>query len=84
MLILTRREGDAIFIDGGVRIVVLSVDRKGVRLGIEAPSDVRILRGEIVAEVENATKGAATQEAAKTLLDRLPQPAQPPKDSSTA
>lgn len=75
MLILTRREGDAIYIDGGVRIVVLSVDRKGVRLGIEAPSDVRILRGEIVAEVEKATKGAATAESARPLLDKLPKPA---------
>ncbi len=75
MLILTRREGDAIYIDGGVRIVVLSVDRKGVRLGIEAPPDVRILRGEIVAEVESATKSAATAETAKGLLDKLPKPA---------
>jgi carbon storage regulator len=81
MLILTRREGDAIYIDGGVRIVVLSVDRKGVRLGIEAPSDVRILRGEIVAEVENATKGAASGESARSLLDKLPKPARRPKDS---
>ena len=75
MLILTRREGDAIFIDGGVRIVVLSVDRKGVRLGIEAPSDVRILRGEIVAQVESENKSAATSENAKTMLDKLPKPA---------
>jgi carbon storage regulator len=81
MLILTRREGDAIYIDGGVRIVVLSVDRKGVRLGIEAPSDVRILRGEIVAEVENATKGAATGESARSMLDKLPRPAPRPKES---
>lgn len=81
MLILTRREGDAIYIDGGVRIVVLSVDRKGVRLGIEAPPDVRILRGEIVAEVESATKGAATGEAAKSLLDKLPKPAPRTQDS---
>jgi len=81
MLILTRREGDAIYIDGGVRIVVLSVDRKGVRLGIEAPSDVRILRGEIVAEVESATKGAATGESAKSLLHKLPKPASRRQDS---
>lgn len=81
MLILTRREGDAIYIDGGVRIVVLSVDRKGVRLGIEAPPDVRILRGEIVAEVESATKSAATAETAKSLLDKLPKPAPRQQDS---
>lgn len=80
MLILTRREGDAIFIDGGVRIVVLSVDRKGVRLGIEAPADVRILRGEILAQVESENKSAATGESAKSLLDKLPRPAAQAKD----
>lgn len=81
MLILTRREGDAIYIDGGVRIVVLSVDRKGVRLGIEAPADVRILRGEIVAAVESATKSAASGESARSMLDKLPKPTPRPTDS---
>jgi hypothetical protein len=38
MLILGRREGDSILIDGGIRIVVVSCDRGGVRIGIEAPS----------------------------------------------
>ncbi len=80
MLILTRREGDSIYIDGGVRVVVLSIDRKGVRIGIEAPPDVRILRGEIVAQVENENRSAATGESAKELLDRLPKPTSRNKD----
>ncbi|NBW65117.1 carbon storage regulator, partial [bacterium] len=50
MLILSRSEGDVIHIGDGVRLVVLSCDRKGVRLGIDAPRDVRILRGEIVVD----------------------------------
>ena len=52
MLILSRNEGDVIHIGDGVRIVVLSCDRKGVRLGIDAPRDVRILRGEIMVDIE--------------------------------
>ncbi len=80
MLILTRREGDSIYIDGGVRVVVLSIDRKGVRIGIEAPADVRILRGEIVAQVESENRSAATGESAKGLLDRLPKPTSRKKD----
>jgi carbon storage regulator CsrA len=35
MLILSRRPGDAILIDGGIRIVVLATDGGSVRLGIE-------------------------------------------------
>ena len=64
MLILARRAGESIVIDGGIRIVVLASDRGGVRLGIEAPSDVSILRGEIAAAVADTNRGAAAAEAA--------------------
>jgi carbon storage regulator len=58
MLILSRNEGDVIHIGDGVRIVVLSCDRKGVRLGIDAPRDVRILRGEIMVDIEQENQRA--------------------------
>lgn len=48
MLILSRRPGDAILIDGGIRIVVLASGQRCVRLGIEAPAEVGIVREEIV------------------------------------
>jgi len=60
MLILGRREGDAILIDGGIRIVVVSCDRGGVRLGIEAPSDVKILRGELAEQIASENQRAGT------------------------
>jgi carbon storage regulator len=61
MLILGRKVGDTILIGDGIRVVVLACDRKGVRLGIEAPSDVSILRGEIVTDIaaENQRAGTA-------------------------
>ncbi|MEO7218668.1 MAG: carbon storage regulator [Gemmatimonadaceae bacterium] len=58
MLILGRRPGDTLIIDGGIKIVVLQCDRGGVRLGIEAPSDVTILRGEIVNQIADENKRA--------------------------
>ena len=51
MLILSRKAGDAIVIDGGIRIVVVQCDRGGVRIGIEAPADTTILRAELVDQV---------------------------------
>ena len=63
MLILGRRPGESILIDGGIRVVVLACDRGGVRLGIEAPSAVGILRGEIAQAVADANRGAAASEA---------------------
>ncbi len=58
MLILSRRVGDSVVIDGGIRLVVLESDRKGVRIGIEAPAHVRILRGEIVADIAQENERA--------------------------
>jgi carbon storage regulator len=57
MLVLTRRPGEAILLDGGIRVVVLSSDRRGVRLGIEAPAEVNIQREELVSQVELSLKG---------------------------
>ena len=69
MLVLGRRPGDSIVIDGGIRIVVLACDRGGVRIGIEAPPEVTILRGEIVEAVEAANRGATAPADARALLE---------------
>jgi len=47
MLILTRKVGETIRIGDDVTVRVLEVRGGQVRLGLEAPSDVRILREEI-------------------------------------
>ncbi|MEK9502528.1 carbon storage regulator [Gaopeijia maritima] len=53
MLILSRRAGEAIRIGGDVRVVVMATSDGSVRLGIEAPGDVTILREELVLQVES-------------------------------
>ena len=77
MLILGRRAGESIVLDGGITIVVLACERGGVRLGIQAPPDVTILRGEIVRAVEEANRGAAAPADARALVEALaPRPPQ--------
>jgi carbon storage regulator len=71
MLILARRPGESIVLDGGIRIVVLASDRGSVRLGIEAPPQVTILRGEIAAAVADSNRGASAAEAAADWVARL-------------
>jgi len=46
-LILTRKEQESIIIGPNIRITVLEIDRNKVRLGIEAPKEVRIDREEV-------------------------------------
>ena len=62
MLILTRRSGEKLVIDGEIVITVLDVGRGGqVRLGIDAPRRHRILRHELVEEVGAENRGAAVR-----------------------
>lgn len=49
MLVLTRKEGERIVINGGeLTITILQIDGNRCRVGVEAPKGVRILRGELV------------------------------------
>ena len=47
MLVLTRRTGEEIVIDGHIRVRVTVVRGDRVRLGITAPESVRVDRAEI-------------------------------------
>jgi carbon storage regulator len=47
MLVLTRRLGETVVIDGGIQITVVAVQGNKVRLGISAPPSVQVDREEI-------------------------------------
>jgi carbon storage regulator len=52
MLILTRRPGETILIGENIKITVLDVDRNQIRIGIDAPKKIDIVREELVSEHE--------------------------------
>uniref|UniRef100_A0A7C2K1D1 Translational regulator CsrA n=1 Tax=Schlesneria paludicola TaxID=360056 RepID=A0A7C2K1D1_9PLAN len=52
MLVLTRKRGESISIDGRIEVRVLSVQGNRVRLGVTAPDSVSVRRGELVFDVE--------------------------------
>jgi len=56
MLVLTRKLGERIEIDGCIEVTVLSVDGHRVRLGIQAPDDVTIRRGELVFDLKTPAR----------------------------
>ena len=47
MLILTRKIGESILVGDNIRLVVLEIRGRQIRLGIEAPPDIVVLREEI-------------------------------------
>jgi carbon storage regulator len=53
MLVLSRKQFEGIQIGPDIRIKIVKVDRNQVRLGIEAPGDVLIVRDELVADAED-------------------------------
>ncbi len=48
MLVLSRKLSQQIVIGTDVRITVVKIERNQVRIGIDAPDDVAILRGELI------------------------------------
>lgn len=50
MLVLTRKHGDRVVIDGGIRITVVELGNGRVRIGFTAPDEVNIWREEIADE----------------------------------
>lgn len=59
MLVLTRKAGEAVTIGDQIRIRVVEVKGNQVRLGIEAPQDLRIYRQEIYLQVQEENRHAA-------------------------
>ena len=47
MLVLNRKPGEKVVIGDGITLTVVEVRRDRVRLGIDAPAQVRILRAEL-------------------------------------
>ncbi len=58
MLVITRKLGENIRIGDAVKIVVLEVRSGQVKLGIEAPPDVKVHREEIYARIQEENRRA--------------------------
>jgi len=59
MLVLSRKFNQSIVIDGGIKITVVEIRGNRIRLGIEAPQEVGVMRGELVLGVTREIVAAA-------------------------
>ncbi len=73
MLVLSRKVGESVIIDGRIVVKIVRVDGEAVRIGIEAPSEVPIHRQEIYEEIQRTNREALT--SGQLPLPRLPKPA---------
>jgi len=66
MLIITRKKGESLIIGENIEITVLKLEDGSIKLGIDAPKNITILRKEIYEQVKNENK-----EAMKINIDVL-------------
>jgi len=52
MLVLSRKTGEAVVIAGGITVRVLGASGGRIRLGVEAPDEVLVLREEVAARLD--------------------------------
>ena len=59
MLVVTRKQGETIRIGEDVTVTIVRYGDRQVRVGVEAPRNVKVLRGELAAgkEGDDATPG---------------------------
>ncbi|HZL14455.1 MAG TPA: carbon storage regulator CsrA [Verrucomicrobiae bacterium] len=62
MLILSRKLGESIVIDGTIRVQIMRVDGDVVKIGIEAPAEVPVHRQEVYEEIQRSNQQALTQQ----------------------
>lgn len=70
MLVLSRRRSERIQIGEDVRITVVKIDRNTVRLGIEAPGHVAVVREELLLDADDRAAKAAWGDSDRDGCDR--------------
>ena len=68
MLVLRRKQAETVVVDGRIQIKVLRISRNAISLGIEAPGDVTIWRGELEQDERLPSPTAAMAAVAKLPL----------------
>jgi carbon storage regulator len=69
MLILTRKPGESIFIGDQIKVTIVEIKGSQIRLGVDAPKDLRIYREEIYQQILEENKQAAVQESAPQEME---------------
>jgi len=72
MLVLSRKPGERILIGSDVKITVIRIGPNSVRIGIDAPGHLNIVREELCLNNESALAGTAPAEQAAPGGPNLP------------
>ncbi len=72
MLVLKRKAGESIIVNENIEIKIIEIEEGRIKIGIEAPKDVSILRKEVLDEAHMENKQASeNRNIDKSALSRL-------------
>lgn len=63
MLVLSRKVGERILIGDRITVTVVKIGHGGVRIGVEAPPEMAVVREELAVELERVEKALAAERA---------------------
>ncbi len=69
MLILTRKQGESFFLGEDIEISITEINGDKVRIAIDAPRDIKILRKELKDASETNIEAATSDTSAQRLLN---------------
>jgi len=67
MLVISRKINEKIKIGDDIEITIISIDKNQVKIGIEAPKNITILRSKLIEQITNENKKAAQKVDIDTL-----------------
>ena len=72
MLILTRKPGESLYIGDNIKIIIVEIKGNQIRVGIDAPTEMRIYREEIYLQIlEENKKAAEAAQSSEAGLESL-------------
>ncbi len=69
MLVVTRKNNESLIISEDIEITILEISKDRVKIGIQAPKEVKIVRRELI-DTQNANR-ESSEAIAKSALDAL-------------
>ena len=83
MLVLSRKINETILIGDNVRVTLLGIEGDKIKIGIDAPRDVKIFREELIEATKNTNQQALTAPIVSFDLAKLKKkPVQPGKENA--
>ncbi len=67
MLVLARKLNESIVIDDNITVKIISIEKGVVKLGIEAPKEISIIRNELLEDVKDANIAASKEISSENI-----------------